>query len=207
MFLAMAIADCRLKIRLPIADCRLKIPWRIGNWELGIGNWGLGIGDWRLEIGSWELGIGELGIGSWELAIADSLLGEGRNDSFGIEPPDGAGADVGQPDETKAGANRIAPLAVELLRDLVGRGIDAGNRVLERRRPHRSFSGRNLAAAAGDAGLDCGDDLVRLRVDARDRAVALVERPHAAFADGEKTRLGADGNRLLDDVGLRVDPG
>src|SRR6185312_17464731 len=78
------------------------------------------------------------------------LFGQCRENPLRIDPPDVAGADVGEPDPAEAGADRVAAFAVKLLRDLVGRRIDPRDRVLERRHPDRSFARRDLAAAAGD---------------------------------------------------------
>src|SRR5256885_11529076 len=75
-------------------------------------------------------------------------LGERCENPLGIDPPDIPRVDVREPDPAEAGPDRISSLAVELLRDLVGRWVNPSDRVLERRHPHGPFAGGDLPAAA-----------------------------------------------------------
>src|SRR5918994_6260133 len=99
-----------------------------------------------------------------------------------------------------ADANRIAAFAVKLLGHFVGQGVNARDRVLERRHPDRSFANRDLATWSGNARFDRGDNLIALRVDTRDGAVPLIDRPYRSFADGEKARPRPDRDCFLDDI-------
>ena len=53
--------------------------------------------------------------------------------------------------------------------------------------------------SAGNAGLDIRDQLSSFRVDARNRAVALIQRPHRSRAGGQEARLRSDFDRCTPD--------
>ena len=61
---------------------------------------------------------------------------------------------------------------------------------------------------AGRAGADGNGrhDFVGRGIDARDGAVAAIERPHAAFAHRQASRLRPDLDRLDDLVVVRIHP-
>ncbi len=108
---------------------------------------------------------------------------------LGREAPDGALASVGEPEGAEAEADtRSAPL----FDDLVVDRVNLCDREVEHRRPDVPCAERDLAAHAGDAANDGGDELARLFVDAGYGSVALVESPDGACAGGEEAWLGAD---------------
>src|SRR5947208_2521423 len=108
-------------------------------------------------------------------------------DPFWIDSPHGSGLQVRQPNRPQSDANRIATFADELLHHLVGRRIDSRDREAEGGYPYRTFPGRDVAAPARNADLDGRDNLVRLWIDSRHAAVALVQRPDRTFADRQES--------------------
>src|SRR4029077_1279702 len=88
-----------------------------------------------------------------------------------------------------ADAESIAPLADKLHDDLVSTRINFRQRHVLGRDPDESLAYRDVAAFAGDAGLDGRNHLVRVRIDARDRPVPLIEAPPRSFSDRQEPRL------------------
>ena len=62
---------------------------------------------------------------------AGQLLGQRGQDALGIEPPHIGLAKIREPDRSMSDANRVAPLTVELLGNLVRRWIDSRDWVFE----------------------------------------------------------------------------
>ena len=118
---------------------------------------------------------------------------------------DGLEAEVGEPDGAEAGAHAVAAGAGPLSYDLVGFGVDLGEREVEHGGEDVTVAEGEVAARTLDAAVDGGDELAGLHVDAGDGAVALVEGPDGAVADGDEAGLGADGDGVYEFVGFGVD--
>src|SRR6185295_13518563 len=99
-----------------------------------------------------------------------------------------AGADIRKPHRAESNADSIAAFTSELLHDFSQRGIDPGNRKLERCNPHRTFTESYLASRTGHADFDGLNYLVCFRIDFRNITAGLIQRPNKATADSQKAR-------------------
>src|SRR5215472_7216622 len=108
---------------------------------------------------------------------ASSLFGQCRQNSFGIDAQQLAFGAVRKPDGPRAGLNRSAAFAIELLSDGLGLRIDSRQREAGHRDPERAFAKSERAFRAGDVEIDGLCDFVRLGVDAVDLAVFQAEDP------------------------------
>src|SRR4051795_11118381 len=93
------------------------------------------------------------------------------------DAPDLLQKEAAEPGGVVPDTQGVSTFANELHAHRIGGRIDLRERYVDRRDPDEAVSHRNVAALPGDAGLDGGDDAVRLRIDAGHRSVALIERP------------------------------
>src|SRR5262245_44598347 len=126
--------------------------------------------------------------------------------SAGPQKPDFLDVVRGHPDVASRDADSAAPGRwPEDVRDPVGLSVDPLEQRLGGTNPHAKAVRMNVAAGARHAGLDRGGHPIRLRVDATDGAVALVQRPDRPSTGRDEPRLRTHWNRRDHGVGLRVD--
>src|SRR6185295_10349052 len=120
--------------------------------------------------------------------MPSASLRDCRRDAARIQPPHRAGADIRKPHRAVSNADSIAAFTRELLHDFSQRGIDPGNRKLERRDPNRTFTECYLASGARHTDLDRLNYLVCFRIDFRYITARLIQRPNKAAADSQEAR-------------------
>src|SRR5262249_1772663 len=105
--------------------------------------------------------------------------------------------EAAHPDRAVSHPQGVSTYADKLHDDLVRRRIDLGQRFAGRisrfgRNPDESFPGRNIAAYAGDVGLNSRDHFICRWVDPRNTSIALIEDPDSTLANGEEMRPWSD---------------
>src|SRR5688572_11943006 len=116
----------------------------------------------------------------------------------GIQAPDVLLPQVREPDRAVADADGVPARTEPLLDHLVVPRIDLRQRDLEDRDPHIAGAVGDLATATRGPDDDIRDQLPALHVHARDRAVALVQRPDRSTAGGREPRARTDVNPVGD---------
>src|SRR5215469_7398313 len=126
---------------------------------------------------------------------------------FRIDSPHFSAHQIRKPDRSVADSNAVAPRSAPLLNDVVRRRVNPRHGNAQYRRPDRSFAKGNLPSGAGNAGSDCDREFVGLGVDARDRAISLIERPHRTGTHRQKARSRPDRHRNRCSVRLWIHAG
>src|SRR5215469_2457260 len=95
---------------------------------------------------------------------------------------------IREPDRSVPYSYAVAARSHPLPHDGIGLRRDSGNWNLKNGDPNGSFSEGNFAAGPWNPHWNSCCKAIGLHVDSRDAAVALVERPNRAGANGQKTR-------------------
>src|SRR5580658_5036590 len=102
-------------------------------------------------------------------------------------------------------ANAIAAAAMPLTDYRIRLGGNAGNRIADRRGPHRTPTEEDFATLTGNPCRDRSCCFARGGVNTSDRAVALIKNPHRASANRKEAGPRTHRNLIGNLVSCRVD--
>src|ERR1700693_3442919 len=132
------------------------------------------------------------------------LFRQRRCDPLRIDSPYRSCLEIREPHGSQANSQRIAPFTYELLDHFVGGRIDSRYWKSEGCHPHRSFARGYVATRARYPNFYGRDYFVSLRVDSRNRAIGLVERPDGSLPHCQEARGFGYRNGVGNQVSIRI---